>query len=74
MYVALIAVPAVVICEVLHSELTSVHAHSVKSLVNKNCNQYDASEGKYHCTCYKAFMRTSSSINNVAIEWLIEKL
>ena len=39
-----------------------------------------ASEGKYHCTCYKAFMRrtskTSDSISmvDVAMQWLVEEL
>ena len=39
-----------------------------------------ASEGKYHCTCYKAFMKrtskTSDSINmcDLAMQWLIEEL
>ena len=39
-----------------------------------------ASEGKYHCTCYKAFMRGTSIASDIistvglAMQWLLEEL
>ena len=62
--------------QILHAskydQILSVRLSSVHDLI--------ASEGKYHCTCYKAFMRrtskTSGSINmcDLAMQWLIEEL
>ena len=55
-----------------YDQILSVRLSSVHDLI--------ASEGKYHCTCYKAFMRrtskTSDSISTVdlAMQWLVEEL
>lgn len=55
-----------------YDQILSVQLSSVCDLI--------ASEGKYHCTCYKAFMRrtskTSDSISTVdlAMQWLVEEL
>ena len=55
-----------------YDQVLSVRLSSVHDLI--------ASEGKYHCTCYKAFMRktskTAGSITkcDLAIQWLIEEL
>ena len=55
-----------------YDQVLSVQLSSVHDLI--------ASEGKYHCTCYKAFIRktskTAGSITkcDLAIQWLIEEL
>ena len=55
-----------------YDQILSVRLSSVNDLI--------ATEGKYHCSCYKAFMRRASkasvSISTVdlAMQWLVEEL
>ncbi len=55
-----------------YDQLLSVRLSSIHDLI--------ASEGKYHCTCHKAFMRktskTAGSItkSDLAIQWLLEEM
>jgi len=57
-----------------------MHLNKILSVRLSSVHDLIASEGKYHCTCYKAFIRktskTSDSISmiDLAMQWLVEEL